>query len=103
MAKTKTKGSPWYRHPSGVGWKCRECGRCNSTKVRKCSKCRMPKVVIDSSGKYITEADRDKAKGQPETVTVEEWSLPAGHMEVPEVQGGEREENEDMPEVRGET
>jgi len=100
--KTKKKGSPWYRHPTGIGWKCLECGRCNSTKVRKCSKCGMAKVTIDSSGQYVPRREHDQTERQPEAVPMEERNLPAGDMAMPEVQSGEQKEIQDVPEVRGE-
>ena len=39
MAAVKNKVSPWFKHPSGVGWKCVDCGRCNSCRVKVCDKC----------------------------------------------------------------
>jgi hypothetical protein len=99
--KTKTKGSPWYRHPTGIGWKCLECGRCNTTKVRKCSKCGMAKVTIDSSGQYVPRMEDDKTKSQSEAVPVEERNLPAGDVAMPEVQDDQQEEAKDVSKVRG--
>ena len=101
--KTKKKGSPWYRHPTGIGWKCLECGRCNSTKVRKCSKCGMAKVTIDSSGQYVPRREHDQTESKSEAIPMEERNLPAGDMAMPEVQSGEQKEIQDVPEVRGES
>lgn len=41
MAPVKNKTSPWFRHPSGIGWVCLnpECKRANSLRVQKCSGC----------------------------------------------------------------
>ena len=43
VAAPKTKNSPWFKHPTGIGWKCQGCGRCNSTKVKTCSRCKFLK------------------------------------------------------------
>jgi len=101
--KTKKKGSPWYRHPTGIGWKCLECGRCNSTKVRKCSKCGMAKVTIDSSGQYVPRREHDQTKSEPEAVTVEKRTFSVGDMALQQVPNNQQGKTEDVPEVRGET
>ena len=101
--KTKKKGSPWYRHPTGIGWKCLECGRCNTTKVRKCSKCGMAKVTIDSSGQYVPRRQHDKTKSQPEAVPVEERPVSSGDLALSGVQDDQQGKAGNVPEVRGES
>ena len=46
------------------------------------------------------ESHRDETKSQPEAIPVEERNLPAGDVAVPELQSGEQNEIQDVPEVR---
>jgi hypothetical protein len=62
----------------------------------------MAKVTIDSSGRFVSRRQDDKTESQPKAVSVEERSLPAGNVALPEVQGGEQIKIQDVPEVRGE-
>jgi len=62
----------------------------------------MAEVTIDSSGRYVPRRRHDQTKSQPEAIPVEERNLPAGDVAVPELQGGEQNEIQDVPEVRGE-
>jgi len=60
-------------------------------------------VTIDSSGRYVPRRRHDQTKSQPEAIPVEERNLPAGDVALSEVQSGEQNEIQDVPEVRGET
>ena len=61
----------------------------------------MAEVTIDSSGRYVPRRRHDQTKSQPEAIPVEERNLPAGDVAVPELQSGEQNEIQDVPEVRG--
>jgi len=63
----------------------------------------MAEVTIDSSGRYVPRRRHDQTKSQPEAIPVEERNLPAGDVALSEVQSGEQNEIQDVPEVRGET
>lgn len=62
----------------------------------------MAKVTIDSSGQYVSRLQDDPTKSEPEAVPVEERNLPAGDVALPEVQSGEQNDIQNVPEVRGE-
>jgi len=62
----------------------------------------MAKVTIDSSGRYVSRLQDDKTKSEPEAVPMEERTLSAGDMAMPEVQSGKQKEIQNVPEVRGE-
>lgn len=61
----------------------------------------MAEVTIDSSGRYVLRRCHDETKSQSETIPVEERSLPVEYVALPELQGGEQCENQDVSEVRG--
>jgi hypothetical protein len=47
MAAPKTRNSPWFKHPTGIGWVCQGCGRCNPTRVKACMRCKFLKKVLE--------------------------------------------------------
>jgi len=62
----------------------------------------MAKVTIDSSGQYVPRLQDDKTESEPEAVPVEERTLSAGDVALPEVQNDQQGKAENVPEVRGE-